>query len=297
MRAAPSSRQVADEQELVHALAQARAALDGHAARLAQALAELGAIDLPDGPAPAVHAELLEPLGPFYLAYQLDFTGLLSTAESIAGLYASGAIEAPLGSSVHSILEFWRERRNRLTAAERKELFTRVFEQPYFDRLLRALAQDLVRHADNAGQPDWQEAVALEQSARQLISFVEDRAGGMTAYAASEIIGAINTALRFMRDRALQAAFNVRDLWSLVKVAAGDPNASGMPIQNHVDLGKSGSSLLAWLARAARTGALRIDPAAPEFTKLMTAAQRWILADKAAGPAPPGSVQTAHITV
>ena len=102
----------------------------------------------------------------------------------------------------------------------RIELFNQVFEQPPFDRLLGALMQSLAAHSDNRELTDLQEDVALEQNARALIGFIAERSGGMTGYAAKDVVETINQAVHFMRDARLQSAFAVHGLWALVRVAA-----------------------------------------------------------------------------
>jgi hypothetical protein len=273
------------EAELVRHVGAAQTLLDRHEAHLVQALAELGSVDLPDDTATPQDAALVEPLGPFYLAYQLELAGLLHTAETIAGLFASGAINTSLGPTEQLIRSFWQNRHNRLTQAERVELFSRVFEEPHFDRLLGAVMQSLAAHTDNSVLPDLQEGMALEQNARALIAYVAERSSGMTSYAAKDIVEAINQAVHFMRDTRLQSAFAVHGLWALVRVAAG--GGAAPPVEQHLDLGKSGQRVLAWLAGAARSGSFRLDPAMPDFAALTGAAQSWLMAAQELPSTPP----------
>lgn len=276
--------------DLLPVLGHALSVLDLHDLRVALALSDLGSIDLPEGPSVADQAEILTPLGPFYLAYQLEQAGLLRTAELIAGLFASGAITASLGTAAELIRKFWQDRRNRLTEAERNNLYERAFEAPYFDRLFEAVMRDIAAHADNGDVADWREAIALEQSCRELVDFLAARGGGMTAFAARDIVSAINEAIRFLKDPGLQAAFSVRNLWDLVRTASDGAAASNSQMQAHVDLGKSGQAVFGWLAQASHRGSLRLDPHAPDFRELVLAATRWLQADglvQAAGRALP----------
>ncbi|WP_295386043.1 hypothetical protein [uncultured Thiodictyon sp.] len=261
--------------ELAAALTLALGSLDRHDLRLALILGELGDIELPPGLDAGEQAESLAALGPFYLAYQLEQAGLLRTAETVAGLYAGGAITADLGTAGQLLRHFWQGRRNRLTLEERQQLFGRVFESPHFERLFAALVGDIVSQADNRGVPDWREAAALEQSARRLSDFLAERAGGMTAYAARDIVSAINESLRFLGDPALQRAFGVTNLWALVRAAAAQGDGATFDLQRHLDLGQSGQVILRWFARAARGGPLHLDGASADFPALMMAAETW----------------------
>lgn len=262
--------------EIVPALVRALASLDTHDVQVALALAELGDIELPNDTGTPEDAEIISPLAAFYLAFELEKAGLLRTAEAITGLFAAGAITIPLGTTAQLLRNFWQERRNRLTEAERTELYERVFEAPYFDRLFGAVARDIARHADNVEHLDWREAVSLEQSARQLIGFLTMRAGGMTAFAARDIVSAISEAIRFLRDGTLQRSFGVTNLWGLVKAASTDNSMSSSRLQQHVDRGKSGQVILTWLAEATRRGEWRLDPANSDYRTVIAAAQNWI---------------------
>ena len=277
--------------DLHAAVAQSLAVLDDYERATARSLNELGDIELPTGPAAgAADPALLEPVGPFYLAWQLELAGLLRTAELIAGLFASGSITAPLGAAGQQLAGFWRERHTRLAPQERMELFQRVFEPPYFDRLLGALMQGIAQLGDHPEIPDWREAAQLEQSGEQLIEFLASRAGGMVPFAARDITTTINSALRFMREPALLHAFAVHNLWELVQFAGGDTEVPFGAMQQHVDLGKSGQAVLIWLAGNARASTLHLDPSTPGFGELVGAAQRWLVANSSLSTAPPVSV-------
>jgi hypothetical protein len=273
------------------AVAHALSIVDRHERGRARALAELGDIQLPEGPAGgAAAAADLEPLGPFYLAYELELAGLLRTAELLAGLFASGSITAPLGAAAKQLAAFWQDRRNRLAPQERLELFQHVFEPPYFDRLLAAVMQTIASLGDHLQVPDWHEAALLEQGGEQLIEFLGSRAGGMVSFAAHDITNTIDTALSFMRNPELLRAFGVRDLWELVQYAAGENGGTTLAeLQRHVDLGKSGQVILSWLAESARAGSLHLDSSTPGVSRLAAAAQTWLAAEGDMGVGSGGS--------
>jgi hypothetical protein len=274
------------EARLVLALGVAAQALQQHERVLALALAELGEIELPDGAPTAADAARIEPLGPFYLAAQLEGAGLLRTAESVAGLYASGAITAELGATGARIQRFWQERRNRLTEAERRQLYDTVFESPHVERMLGALCEALADHADNGDATDWRETARLEQAAQRLGLFLAERGGGIVAWSAREIVATLGEAVAFLREPALQAAFSVQSLWALVRVAA-EPGAVGsFNPGDWVDRGRSGQTVLGWLTAATRAGRFAFDPRLPANQAVLAAAERWLLAQEPAVNAP-----------
>lgn len=273
--------------ELQFAIAHALDVLEHCERATARAQADLGDIELPDAsPAAGVDPALLAPIGPLYLAYQLELAGLLRTAELIAGLFASGSINASLGAAEPLLAAFWRNRRTRLAQQERVELFGRVFEPDAFDPLLDALMQAIASVGDGVAVDEWREAALVERAGERLLEFLAARAGGMLAFAARDITAAINDALRFMREPPLLAAFSVHDMWQLLQFAAGDGDVPLARIVQHADLGKSGDVVLGWLASAAHAASLRFDRTTPKFDEIVGAAQRWLAANATSGEAP-----------
>jgi hypothetical protein len=270
--------------ELLRSLATALAALQQHETRLARAL-ELGDIDLPPGAPNAQDRAQLQAAAPLYFASELELAGLLSAAELIAGLFASGTITQPLGPTAQLLHDFWRARRERLDARERTAIFARVIEAPHFDRLMGALCESIVAQADGG---DLRERVALEAAAHLLGEFLAQRVDAMAAIAARDVVENINTALVFMRDRRLQLAFGVQSLWSLVAAGGGGTAQRADRVQRHVDQGRSGQTVLLWLAEHGLDPVPLLDPNSAEGLELIGAAQRW-LSGRIVAPSPAAS--------
>lgn len=272
---------------LLQALAFATSEVEGHEQALSLALLfDPDAVDLPDDAAGVLDAARLRASGPLYFAAELEAAGVLRCAELVAGLFASGAVNQPLGPVAQSIHAFWRGRQARLQAAEREAIFGRIIEQPHFDRLMRALCRAIVAQADNAGagglRPDLREHVALASSARSLAEFLAQRMDPMASLAVRDVIATINEALAFLRDRRLQVAFGTQSLWSLVAHASSsDGTTPGSPAvaQQHAERGQAGQKLLAWVAADHRGGAQVLDPRDPAHGELIMAAQRWLDAE------------------
>jgi hypothetical protein len=264
------------EQLLVEALDHAGCTLARHEHAVALSLAQLGAIDLP--PAAAVDTTALQPLAPLYLLCELEHAGVLKAAEQIAGLFAGGAVTQDLGPIAGRIVEFWQGRQQRLSAAEREQLLEQTFEPHYFYPSMQQLCNALVAIADNAGVADLREEVGLEEAATALSELLSQRATGMVSFAARDLLSTLTAALSFLRERNLQLAFGVRDLWSLVALTAGGANQAGQQIRSRVDLARSGAAVITWLAQA--HGNFRPDTLAAETQELAAAAQRWLLAQQ-----------------
>lgn len=258
---------------LLQALAFAQASVALHDAALAGALAELGEIDLPAGAPDAQDRPRLLSIAPLYFAAALEQAGVLPAAEQITALFASGAITQPLGPGAQSLASFWRNRRQRLSAAERSAIFQRVFEPPHFDRLMQALCTAIVAEADGR---DLREDVALAATAQALGQFLLQRADAMATLAARDIVDNLNAALGLLRDRQLQLAFGVQSLWMLIGVAT--PGAVQAHAQLFAEQGRDGQQVLAWLAAQDLTAPLGLDAARADDGAVMAAAQRWLLA-------------------
>jgi hypothetical protein len=257
---------------LLGALSVALGALDAHDVAYAQALAGID-FDLPEG-APTVEDRVqLNAAAPLYFASELERAGLLPTAELIAGLFVSGAITQPLGPTANLLHDFWRGRRERLDADERNAIYARVIETPHFDRLMRVLCEGIVAQADGV---DLREQVVVATHAQSFAAFLAQRVDPMASIAARDIVETINTALVFLRDRKLQAAFAVNDLWRLVAIVGSQNGIPAGAAQQHVERGRSGQTVLLWLADRYADNAIRLDAAKPEDVEVIVAAQRWL---------------------
>lgn len=274
-------RPVPAAQELQAALALGLAVLVAHrgfGARTLDIGPALGDIELPPADDEQPDASLLAPLGPLYLAHELLAAGLLRTAERVAGLFASGAIQQPLGEAGADIAVFWQERRRRLSADEQQHLLAPIFGDGAFEAALQAVCDGLVALADNRGfdgRPldDVREDVRLQQAAADLRQLLARHAGGMAAYAAHGIVESLQQAARFLGRRTLQAAFGVTDLWGLL-AAGGDVPAARL--RSHVERGRAGAVVVGWVAAADASTPVQVH-GEPGRT-LLAAAERWLLA-------------------
>lgn len=245
---------------------------------LARALADLGDIELPDSAPTEEDARNLEVLAPLYLASELEQSGLLRTAELVAGLFASGAITQPLGPTAQLIAAFWQGRRERLNAEERATLFAQVFEPADFYPQMLALCDALADTVDHPPRPgDVRARIVLEQAAGSLGAWLSPRVVGMAQFAATDIVTALSQATRFLRDRMLQGAFGVHDLWGLVGAVGRMQGQGAQQSRDRVELGRHGAEVLQWLARGV-TRAYAFDPASAEGQRLLASAEGWRLA-------------------
>jgi hypothetical protein len=245
---------------------------------IAQALADLGDIELPDSAPTAEDARNLEVIAPLYLAHELEEAGILRTAELVAGLFASGAITQPLGATAQLIATFWKGRRERLAQEERQQLFAQMFEPAGFYPRMQALCDVLAGQLDSPPRPsDIRARIRLQESAEALGAWLAPHASGMAQFAANDIMNALSQATRFLRDRLLQSAFGVRDLWGLVGAVQGAQGQVPGQVRERVELGRHGAQVLGWMARGAAQG-YAFDPASPDGQDLLSSAEGWRIA-------------------
>jgi hypothetical protein len=245
---------------------------------LTVALASLGDIDLPAPTVPPRSADVLAAVPTLYWVHGLDQAGVLKAADTVAGLWASGAIQVPLPDRGQALQAYWRTRRERLTAGERAQLLGQVFDARDFEPAMRRLCRTLVALADNAGQHDLREEVGLQMAASALLDLCSTRLEGAPLAAATELLAHARAAVVALSPRALQAAFAVRDFYGLVDLSerAGTPGPA--PAGRARDLAaraQAGAAVLRWLALAAAQG-FAIDPQAAALQPLMANAQRWL---------------------
>lgn len=262
------------------ALAQALADAGGWAEQIvALALADLGDIRLPEPRVPPRETAVLSSLPVLYWVHGLDQAGVMQAADTVAGLWASGAVTAPLPDRGAALQQYWRGRRERPTAAERAHLLGLVFDARDFEPAMRRLCLALVALADNAGLQDLREEVGLQMAATVLLELCAARLEGAPLAAAPELMAHAQAALQMLALRPLQAAFAVRDFYALVDLRQ---RGSGRPAARALaERAQAGAAVLRWLALSA-AGGFRINPADAALQTLIAHAQRWLMV-----PAPP----------
>ncbi len=249
---------------------------------LTLALAPLGDIDLPDPQAAPHSSGELASLPALYWVYGLDQAGLFQAAETVAGLWASGAITVALPDHGQALQNYWRTRRDRISAQERAHLLELVFDARDFEPAMRRLCTALVALADNAGQHDIREEVGLQHSAGAVLELCAARLAGAALLAAPDLLAQARAAVQLLSARALQTAFAVRDFYSLIELSDRARGAQGGRARPWAERAQAGAAVLRWLAQSAAQG-FGVDPHAATLQNLLADAQRWLMS---APPAP-----------
>lgn len=270
------------ENELALALAcadewQAHARQLAH--QLAQALASLGDIRLPDAVVPPRDRQTLATLGSLYLVNELE--GLIQATEKLVALWASGALQVHLPKLEPLLAKAWKERHLRLSRDERQHLLALAFNPQEFAPAMQRLCGALTALADNAQQHDMREEVGLQQAAEAVLELAAMRLAGAPTVASAELIDQLREATQWLGDRGLQLALGTHDLVSLARACLVTEPALAAGLGAALDRARGGSVVLQWIATHAATG-FAVDPRDSGLQAVIAAAERWLLATPAA---------------
>jgi hypothetical protein len=292
------------------------AAQASRALAISLGLAELGTIDLPDVTPTSGESERVRFIVPLYLAAELERAQVVPAAEALTALYANGGLAIELGPGRAVVLDFWRTRHLRFSAAERAGLYGQLFgagigpplvgpggrQAPLghdFELVLTDL-NDLVANAEpltgspwtapspysppSAGPPlaphqplPTRIEAGLRFSLRQVIDLLADRSGGLPELAARELLATTSQALEIFKLEGVQRALGARSVWSTVQRVAQRYLGSNPNVGAHVMRAKSGVVVLDWVIGAAERLALTARLSPPP-DEVVSAAFQWLQA-------------------
>jgi len=269
-----------------------------HSRTLAFALSGFGDIELPSTPVTEDDQAQIRSIATLYLAAQLEAALLVPAVELLAGLAVSGGIKGDIGAAAQRLVAFWRQRQDRFSEDERSALYlglfgapaatnprrggvTRTPSNPEFETLMINLCEALYR-LEESGLGGSQGSIAQEQrvrlAANMLAENILQRAGGMTAFAGEELLATIRECVSILSERSLQSAFGARSLWTAVRAISRRYWGFQQDPSIFVARGKSGLTILAWLAevlpRLGQYGPLRI----PLDHPVISASIEWLQA-------------------
>ncbi|HET7232055.1 MAG TPA: hypothetical protein VFJ16_18760 [Longimicrobium sp.] len=272
---------------------------------------ELGDVELPPvSGGTAGEQARMRAVAPLYLAGELESTRLVASVEMLAGLYATGALPGEVGAAGELLLRFRHHGRERLTAGERDALFGRLFGKPYgpalaahgpgparndaFEGLMIDLCDAVSRlEAPAPGGPGAAGEIRVHVAASTLAANLLPRSGGMTDYAARDVLEQLRDALDVLKVPELQAAFGEHGVWSTVREVSRRYLGQATDLASRVARGRSGTTLLAWLAGVLPSVGDASVRLVPDGSGLPDAALAWIQASLALHggdtPPPPGS--------
>jgi hypothetical protein len=259
---------------------------------------EPGPIDLP----PVLGAEgdqaQLRTVSPLYLCSELEGARVLPVVEKLASLFALGGLQADPGHAAPLLAAFWQKRNERFTAHERMALFARLFgseEGPGVGGPEARNQEFLLHMIDLAGglahvgsdpiygrTPSAEEAVRA--SAEALAANLLPRSGGITLFAAREIVTSLHEAIAILESRAIQAIAGQHTLWGAVSAFSRLYLGEEPDVTDHLDAGRAGALLLAWVAEVLpNVEGASISSLVPQ-EDILAAASAWLSATMALHP-------------
>jgi hypothetical protein len=257
----------------VHAaLARSEALLSAHLGWVERryGAAALGVVDLPPLPESRVDSIALAPVPPLFWAREVEATGLLEVTEALADAVARGAMALPIGDAATRLTRYWRRRTNRLTAAERRAIYSHLFggqghpdpnaEFPtLFGEVVTALVTIVQLPTD---APTVQYLVRATEAARQLCDGFASRSVGIVPFAARDIVAHVRLALRLLGDPELARGLGaVNGPWAVVRLLAPQLIGRSTSPSSHLPRAGAGLRLLEWIVAAgtAPGGTVAVD--------------------------------------
>lgn len=262
---------------------------------LALQFSQLGAIDLPPILQPAADVSHIQAVAPLYLASELEAARLIPSVEVLAGLFAEGGLRLADRDAAEELYRFWQNRHNRFSRQEREAFFARLFgfqsatqlamsdsRNDDFDSQMATLAEGILRMQPDpvfASAPvtDAILVVATSRLAHNLVA----RSGGITAFAARDIVQTIESALSILKQRSVQVALGAINVWTAVDAVARHYLQEEVNVGAHVRRGRSGMLLLTWVAeRVPQLDMRTTDARLPLNQSIYNAAFVWLQANQ-----------------
>jgi hypothetical protein len=287
---------VGDGSGLEHALAFGQrlvATVESFAASFG--LGGLGDIDLPPEAGSAADQASLHSAAGLYLASELESAELLPTVELLAGVFASGGLMLANAPAADKLVQFWSARNERLTPVERRAFFVRLFggetgagltgesgSNGAFASLMMRLANQLCQWERLTPWGSTHSATdesRIRMAAYALASSLAPRSLGMTPFAARDILATLQLAVDILKEPEIQRLFGAQTLWSTVQNILSRYRREQPDIMTHLVRGKSGQTILAWLADVLP---LLNDYSRPILTgtEVIAAAAAWLQASQ-----------------
>ena len=228
----------------------------------AMSLGRLGDFDLPPAEFHEIDPAFLSSAAPLYLAAELEHAKIIGSVETLAEAAISGGLPLDLGEAGQFLYKFWQSRNEHFSSEERHAFYGWVFGMSgptlsnvgnvntQFLQLLFALAIEIyeldpgLSHVAGAD-------VQLRAAATQLYSNLVSRSGALTSFAARDILKVLQNALDILAHKSIHRALMVRSAWQAAQQIAQRYLGEMPPVILHLQRGRAGMNLLAWLAEIA----------------------------------------------
>ena len=244
------------------------------------------------GGAPVVE-DTLRAAQVIWFAAAIEHARLFDAVDRLVDLFRAGQLPVRKGSASALLYEYWQERDERLSAADRGRLYARAFgiggaradgvvPNRMFPELWLAFLDRVQAVGPASKQVALIERVEVRGAARALAINLSRFAAGMARPAAA-LHEHIHQALALLSDPDVRGAYGARDAWQLVDKVAGLHLGGARSTARYRTLANAGSTVIGWLARNA--GALNGGWSAtsgvrpfPTDAELLEAIVAWIAA-------------------
>lgn len=286
----PATHRRADADRLLRAVAEANRHITALARLEAVAFDDLSLPTLPPVVGTPADQASLQSAAPLYLASELEATGLVTAAETLAGIYMSGGLATDIGTAGPLLLALWQGRNQRFTVQERRAFFTRLFGTAFgpvlaveggsnteFEPLMIGLTEALHKLYPFPGLATGPESEAgVRTAAQELAANLVPRSGGMASYAAQEILKAIHDAVAILSVVPLQRALGATSLWPAVSSVTRSAGGQIIDPAEHLERGRAGMTVLAWLAQVLPQLDGSTGPLLTPLSPVLEAATAWL---------------------
>jgi len=202
---------------------------------------------------------------------------LFQVADRLVELFASGQL--PIGGTGGKRLyDYWKQLSQRLSAADRRNLFARVFGFPGGDDSLsnREFNNLWARFIAAAAADTGGDAASLREPAAALARNLSASSGGFAKYAALELVEQIREIIAMLSDREIQGAYGARDMWGVIDRVSSLELGGSANVVRYRTMASSGAAIIGWLADNRERIKGQSAKSWPADQNLLDACERWL---------------------
>lgn len=259
-----------------------------------------------------IDADNIRAAGAIYFAAMLEELKLFQVVDRLVEVFQRGLLPVGRKNSARRLYEYWRETSQRLTMADRKNLYTSVLGIPggdegtaanrdFNDLWVRFIAAvSALVHPPPAGDlSNLNTRLVAEQNVRaagrELVENLSIHGFGLSYFSAIELRKQVDQMIKLLSDRDIQSAYGARDLWQLIDEVARLELGGSVNLVRYRTMATAGGTIIAWLAKNGRkfsksASVLVLErqsrslnesvkptvPKSPSDTDLVNACEQWL---------------------
>jgi hypothetical protein len=204
----------------------------------------------------------LRALEAIYYAAMLEEARVFDVVDRLVAMFSQGSLPLSPGRAGATLYRHWKGNHNRLTAAQRHNVYARAFglaggdasvmsNRKFNDLWLRFVSIVGMYSAELQVLPPAERTVGPEEvlvSGRHLAINLSAHGQGLAWFATQDLKPEIQQIIELLSDPEIQSAFEAKDPWQVIqKVAASELGAKPNVSRGHTR-GESGAIIIRWLA-------------------------------------------------